>query len=113
MPKFVLLLRESQQAFAGLSPQEIQAIIQKYIDWVARLQSQGHFVLGEKLTTEGRAVRRTAGRLVTDRLFAESKEVVGGVMIVQADSYDQAVALTEGSPHFERGWIEIRQVDHA
>jgi hypothetical protein len=113
VPKFVLLLRESPQAFTGLSPEEIQAIIQRYIDWVARLQREGRFVSGEKLAPDGRAVRLAAGRVLTDRLFAESKEVVGGLIVLEADSYEHAVALTEGSPHFERGWIEIRQVERA
>jgi hypothetical protein len=111
MPKFAMLLHEAPTAFNGLSPEQIQAIIQKYIDWVGRLQSEGRFVSGEKLVPDGRAVRRIDARLVTDRLFAESKEVVGGLLLIEADSYDHAVALTEGSPHFERGWIEIRQID--
>jgi hypothetical protein len=111
MPKFVLMLHESPQAFRGLGPDDIQAIIQKYIDWVSRLEREGRFVFSEKLVPEGRSVRREAGRLLTDRLFAEAKEVVGGLMVVEADSYEHAVALTEGSPHFDRGWIEIRQVD--
>lgn len=111
MPKYVLLLHESDQAYAGLSPQEIQSIIQRYIDWTDRLQREGCFVRGDKLESQGRSVCSRDGRLVTDRLLAESKEVVGGVLIVEAESYEHAASLTEGSPHFERGWIEIRQVD--
>lgn len=111
MPKFALLLHESSAAYKGLGPEEIQQIIQRYIDWTNRLKREGKFVGGEKLMSTARHVRRRGGELQTDGPFVESKEVLGGLMIIEAGSYDEAVHQTRDSPHFERGWIEVRQVD--
>ncbi|HSX64804.1 MAG TPA: YciI family protein [Pseudoxanthomonas sp.] len=51
---------------------------------------------GLKPTAEGARVRLRGGKLmVTDGPFAESKEVIGGYAILQADSLQEAVALTQ------------------
>ena len=112
MPKYMLMLHESPTAFKGLSPTEIQAIIQKYIDWKSRLERDGRYLGGEKLKPEGRAVRRQGSEVnVTDGPFGEVKEVVGGFFIMKADSFEHAIELAKEGPHLDRGWIEIRQVD--
>lgn len=111
MPKFALLLHESSAAYKGLGPEEIQQIIQRYIDWTNRLKREGKFISGEKLMSSTRHVRLRGNALRTDGPFVEAKEVLGGLMIIEAGSYDDAVHQVRDSPHFERGWIEIRQVD--
>jgi hypothetical protein len=113
MPKFALLLHESPFAYQDLSPEHIQAIIQKYIACMNGLKAQGRYISGEKLCPERLVVRRENDELATDGPYMESKEVVGGLMIVEADSYQHAAELSRGSPHFDRGWIEIRRVDLA
>jgi hypothetical protein len=46
-------------------------------------------------TSLGARVRRSSGKLtVTDGPFAESKEVVGGFAILQANSKEEAIELT-------------------
>jgi len=112
MPKYMLMLHESPTAFKGLSPTEIQAVIQKYFDWKNRLEREGRYLGGEKLKPEGRAVRRRGSEVeVTDGPFGEVKEVVGGFFMMEADSFEHAIELAKGGPHLDRGWIEIRQVD--
>jgi hypothetical protein len=112
MPKFALLLHESSAAYKGLGPEEIQQIIQRYIEWTNRLKREGKFVSGDKLMPAARHVRRRGAELESDGPFVESKELLGGLMIIEAVSYDEAVQQTRDSPHFERGWIEVRQVDY-
>jgi len=47
---------------------------------------------------------------VTDGPFIESKEVLGGYWLVEADSKDEVVAWTKKCPADEGDVIEIRQV---
>ena len=110
MPKFVLMLRDSEWDPEALSPEQIQNVIERYVAWSSRIQATGH-----KLRDgEGRVIRRDGSRLdVTDGPYAESKEIIGGVMFVEAAGYDEAVRLCEESPHFDFGSIEIRQIDDA
>jgi hypothetical protein len=112
MPQFVFLLHEPPDAYRDLGPEEIQTILERYFAWKDRLVRGGHFVTSYKLTPDGRELRLDRqSRGVTDRMLGEAKEVVGGIAIVRADSFEEAVELARGSPHFERGWIEVRRVD--
>ena len=48
---------------------------------------------------------------VTDGPFSESKEVVGGYLIVSAASLDEATTMSKGCPILEEGGsVEVRQI---
>jgi hypothetical protein len=47
---------------------------------------------------------------VTDGPYAEGREVIGGLFIVDAKSYDEVVALCRDCPHLDFGAIEIREI---
>ena len=53
-----------------------------------------------------------AGRkTVTDGPFAESKEAIGGFLIIQVDSLEQAVQIAEDCPGFKFGQtVEVRPI---
>lgn len=112
MARFMVLARDTGE-YPGMSPEEIQAILQRYMEWSDALARDGRMLGGEKLTEgDGRVLRRDAGALVTtDGPYVESKEVLGGFWIIQADDYDEAVRLVSGSPHFDFGTLEIRRVE--
>ena len=108
MPQFVVMLRDAGTWPGDLSPEEMQAIIQKYGAWVRGIGGQGH-----KLRDgEGRIlVRKPSGITVTDGPYAEAKEVLGGYLVVEADSYEDVIRSCESSPHLDYGSIEIRQIE--
>jgi hypothetical protein len=112
MPKFVVLLHDAGFP-ADISPDQIQAIIQRYVAWRQRVQANGRFVQGHKLTEgAGRVMRGTAGQTrITDGPYAEAREVIGGLFIIEAKSYDEVVELSKDCPHLDFGAIEIREVD--
>jgi hypothetical protein len=110
----MLLLFEEPEIFAGLGPEEMQKIIQKYNAWGEKLRRNGQLVTGHKLTDDaGRAVRRQGEELrVTDGPYSETKEVLGGYYLIEANSYDQAVERARDCPHLELGGaMVIRQID--
>lgn len=112
MPKFILLLHDAGFP-ADISPDEIQAIIQRYVAWRQKIQQNGRAVEGHKLTDgQGRVMRGAGGATkVTDGPYAEAREVIGGLFIVEAKDYDEAVELSEDCPHLDFGSIEIREVE--
>ncbi|HEX6194322.1 MAG TPA: YciI family protein [Jiangellaceae bacterium] len=55
-------------------------------------------------SNEGRTVR---GGVVTDGPFMESKEVIGGVTFLDADSLDEAVEIAAGWPGVAEGRVAI------
>ena len=108
MPQFIVMLRDAGSWPGEFSPDEMQAIIQKYGAWVRGIGGKGH-----KLRDgEGRiVVRKDSGISVTDGPYAEAKEVLGGYLVVDADSYDDVIRSCENSPHLDYGSIEIRQIE--
>ena len=79
MPRYLLLLHDSGTMPEGLGPEEIQAIIRRYIDWRARVEAAGHTVVGHKLRDgEGRVLRGGDGRVtVTDGPFRSEVPAIG------------------------------------
>ncbi len=114
MPKYLLLLYEaSGPPPADLSPEAIQAIIEKYMKWSEKTAKAGNLLSGEKLRDgQGRVLRGAGPKMtVKDGPFAETKEVVGGFYLVDAKNYDEAVQLSKDNPHLEFGTIEIREIE--
>ncbi len=70
-------------------------------------------------TANGKRVRLRAGKLsVIDGPFTETKEVVGGYAMINAESLEEAIALTRRfvELHIADGWeldCEVRQVYEA
>ena len=114
MPKYVLLLRSESVDYGSWSPEDVQKLIEKFTAWAGKLAAEGHLVSGEKLTDLAGKVITGLGRKqkVTDGPFGETKEVVGGFYIIQADDYDHAVELSRDQPNLELGGtVEIREID--
>lgn len=56
-------------------------------------------------------LRKTDGkRTVADGPFAETREELGGFVIVEADNLDSALDLAEGAPCAANGYVEVRPV---
>jgi len=89
--QFMLVLFEKPGDFAAMSPEQIQKIIEQYTAWTAKVGAAGKLTGGHKLREEGgKRMVQTAGKLaVTDGPYAETKEVVGGIFLLKAESYDE------------------------
>jgi hypothetical protein len=112
MPRYILFLRDAGGFPADISPAEIQAIIQRYASWRQRVQQGGYKIEGHKLADGGgRVMRGKPAASVTDGPFAEAREVMGGLFIIDAPGYDEVVALSRDCPHLDFGSIEIREIE--
>lgn len=114
MPRFMLMLFDRPADYADLSPAQMQSVIKEYGAWAKKMGKEGKLAGGEKLTDEGgRVIKRKGEKItVTDGPFAEAKEVMGGVFIIKARSYDEAVEIAKTSPHVKYGVsTHVRQID--
>ncbi|TDC96138.1 YciI family protein [Actinomadura sp. 7K507] len=81
--------------------------------WQADLERRGAEVMGERLrpVVDATTVRvRDDETLVTDGPYAETKDVVGGVVIVECENLDEAIEIAAGHPYARQGGVEIRPV---
>jgi hypothetical protein len=108
-----LVLHRSQpgqagrQGAAGPSPEQMQQMFAAYKAWMERFKDD-IFDLGDKLKSDGRVVTSSG---VADGPFVEAKEVVGGFMIVSAESYEGALEIVKACPANMPGVsMEIREM---
>ena len=81
-------------------------------DWVAEMETSGVKVFGAALrpSREGRTVRERGGELlVSDGPFAETKEQIAGVDVLECASLDEAVAVASRHPTARIGTFELRE----
>jgi hypothetical protein len=104
-----LLLFRSTDLEKRLAPEELNEAMRRLNDWIERWTERGNFKTGQPLGPEGRVITGGKQRLVADGPFAESKEVVGGFVVVEADGIEEATRIGEDWPLLDYGAVlEVR-----
>ena len=93
-----LLLFRNTQLEKRLSHDEMQAAMGRLNEWLGRWKERGQMPAGQPLGDEGRVISGAKGRTVADGPFAESKEAVGGYVIVRAANLDEAMTIAREWP---------------
>lgn len=98
----------------ALTDEERRVIVDTHRAWFAEHGAAGHIVGGEELAAPAATQtirRRKAGEtVITDGPFIETKETLGGFIILEAASMDEAVAIAATWPGFP-DWsaaVEVR-----
>ena len=110
MKEFVLIFRMDALPEVRFSPEEEQsrmAVWEKWMDGlIARNLLAGR---GNRLNGQGRTVK---SGVVTNGPFAETKEIIGGYIIIRAKDIDEAAEIVRESPPVAAGWVsaEVRSV---
>ncbi|MEO0971772.1 MAG: YciI family protein [Pseudomonadota bacterium] len=119
MAQFALLLPHTPSRYADLSEAEYMDVIKDYVAWVDKLAAEGCWVGGTKLTEDsGRHLVRHGDDAHSvechDGPMTEVSEILGGIMMIEAADYDEAVAIARTCPHLVYNThIEVRMVDPA
>ncbi|MBK7009983.1 MAG: hypothetical protein IPN73_17605 [Saprospiraceae bacterium] len=109
MKEFLMLIRENAD-YGQMSVDDMQADIQKHMEWVEELIAKGHFKGGNPLEGAGATISGNE-RLVKDGPFIESKECISGYYFLLASSLEEAVEIAKGCPALEIGAnLEVREV---
>ena len=95
----------------GLSADELQQAMNKVIAWFEGLTEQCKIKHAQPLGGQGRVISGTDGRFVVDGPFTETKEAVGGYLLLQADSFGEAVEIARSNPALRYGVsVEVRPI---
>jgi hypothetical protein len=108
MTQFTYLFRGRD---TSASPEQMQKTMEQWVAWFKDLGAKGHLKdPGHPLEHTGKVVKGKQ-KTVTDGPYAETKDVVGGYILVEAKDLDQAVELSKGCPILEVGGsVEVRPV---
>jgi hypothetical protein len=108
-----MLLIYADPSVPAPSEAEGDALYEAYQTFTKDLRSSGAYVVGDPLapTTSATTVRVRDGKLaVTDGPFAETKEWLGGFLIIEASSLDAALEVATKCPGTKYGSVEIRPI---
>ena len=104
-----MLLYRSDEWYNRLSHEELQTLMDQNKAWFERLTAQGKAKPGRALERRGAIVSGKNRRFVTDGPFAESKEAIGGYLVLDVETIDEAIAIAQSSPGLAYGGsIEVR-----
>ena len=109
--KFVCLGYLDEKQWATTSETDQIALMDECIAYDDVLRKNGHFAGGEALQSalNARTLRwQKGGVAVTDGPYAETKEILGGILILEARDMDHAVQLMSKHPGVKVGPFEIR-----
>jgi hypothetical protein len=111
--QYLALIYADETDWANADPEARHEVVDRYVALAREGAEAGAIVGGEELeaTTEATTVRvRERQTIVTDGPYAEVKEALGGVFVLECDSIDEAIDWAARIPAAERGAVEVRPV---
>ena len=110
MKDFLFVYRMEYNKTADRSPEEMQAVTKRWMDWIGGIAAQNKLAdRGNRLDPNGKVVR--PGNVITDGPYTEIKETLGGYSLVRANSIDEAIELAKGCPILSFGGnVEVREI---
>jgi hypothetical protein len=110
MKEFMMIFFGADPDQLKLSPDQAQAQMQKWFDWVNDLKARNIYIEGRPLLPVAKTLKGKKP-VITDGPFTEVKELVGGYFIVRAQSLEEAAELAKACPDFDLGGtVEVREV---
>ncbi len=111
MKDFLLVFRTDYSVMPKSSPEEMQAMMKQWMDWLGNIAAQNKLTdQGNRLNASGKVVK--PNNVIADGPYMEIKESIGGYSIVKAESLEEAVELAKGCPILVAGGnVEVREID--
>jgi hypothetical protein len=111
--KYICLGYIEPKKFESMSESERNAKIDECFTYDDELRKKGHFTGGDALQGPETAttLRWKDGKVsVTDGPYAETREQIGGILILEARDLNHAIQLMSKHPGVKGGPFEIRPV---
>jgi len=99
--KYVCLGFYDESKFAAMPQEQVQRMFDESFAYDDELRRGGHWLGGEALESGRNAVtlRKKEGKVeVTDGPFVETKETLGGILLLEARDFNHAIALMSKHP---------------
>jgi hypothetical protein len=114
--QYMLLIYGEESAWAT-RPESEEAIGEEYGELAGALRAEGKLLRLDELQPVATATSvqvRGGNAIISDGPFADTKEVLGGFFLIEAESLDEAIEWAERVPDARYGTIEVRPlVDHS
>ena len=111
--RYMLLIYGTEGDWEALPEDERNALYEEYFQFTRDLGERGALVDAHELEPGSTATTvrvRDGETVVSDGPFAETKEVLGGYYVIDAESLDEAIAWAARIPSARSGLVEVRPV---
>jgi len=111
--KFMVLVYTDDALLGAMPPEKFDATMRGCIEHADDLRSEGRLLDSQQLESPSTAksLRTRNGRLtITDGPFTESKEMLAGFNLIEAENMDEAVKMAAEFPWTNTGCLEVRPV---
>ena len=112
--KFLVLIYNEPALLDALPPSEFDTTMRGCFDKADQLKKDGKLLESRMLQapSTAKSIRVRNGRQSTlDGPFAETKEVLGGFNLIEAEDMDEALRIAEQFPWSETGCVEVRPLE--
>jgi hypothetical protein len=112
--KYICLGYIDEEKWSAISAKEQEALMDECFAYDEVLRKGGHFAGGEALqrTKNATTLRWQNGKVsTTDGPYAETKEQLGGILILEARDLNHAIQLMSKHPGVKVGPFEIRPTE--
>jgi hypothetical protein len=112
--KYLCLIYFEEKKLDALSKTELDALIDEALAYDEVLRKSGHYLVSDALQSVQTAttVRVQNGKVsITDGPFAETKEQLGGFILIDARDLDDAIQVASKIPPARLGSVEVRPIE--
>src|SRR3990170_6267315 len=112
--KYLCLAFEEESKLNALTREQWVSLRQETLDYVKDLRESGRLIVTEPLQSASSAVSirvRDGNLSTTDGPFAETKEQLGGIFLIDVRDLNEAIQIAAGWPSARIGTIEVRPVE--
>ena len=111
--KYLLLVHHDEEAFGKISETKRKEILAESVQLTHQLHANKQYVHASPLHPAATAVivrMRESQSFVTDGPFAETKEQLGGYLLIDVRDLNDAVRIALKFPAAQYGSIEVRPI---
>ncbi len=109
--KYLIAFRGARQKWNQTSESEWDALNRQHTVWMEKLKGRIS-AAGKLAPLPCRTLRgNTDSPVVTDGPFSETKEMLTGFYLIEAESFDQAVTLAKGCPWLLHDVMDLYEVE--
>ncbi len=111
--KFMLLIYNDPALLQQMPAAEFDSQMHECIEHADELRNDGYLLDSQQLEepATAKSLRIRKGRqTITDGPFSESKEVLGGFNLIEAENMEEALKIAAQFPWAQSGCVEVRPV---
>ena len=111
--KYLCLIYDEEKKLEAMPKSEGEAFMGEYFGFTEGIKKSGHYLGGNALQPVQTAttVRVRNGKVsTTDGPFAETRETLGGIFLIEVRDLDEAIQVAAHWPSARLGSIEVRPI---